>query len=393
MFKNIHEAIKFIEHKQSTNTLDSFFVKLKKHHISINITKFIHVTGTNGKGSTVHYLSQMLQTCGYKVGTFTSPYIVSYHDRICINNIPISDENLLSLINDHYWMIVEENLSKFEIDVLLMLAYFKQEYVDYAVIEVGIGGLYDKTNIINSYLSLVTNIGTDHMPRLGTSLVEVARQKAGIIKPYTTLLTTEKNKECLSAIDTVVKKHHGIMKCCTWVVNDDYQIECLGYCINVQHIPKYQYPNIVLAVYAMKYLMVDISNEQIETAIHQGINKGRFEQLDDRLLVDGAHNVEAIEALIESLATIKCPITVIFCALKDKNYKQMIKLLQSHYPLYLTTFNDHRAIQLDEIEDKVEIFENFELAYDKAKKNHGLVVVTGSLHFVSDVIKKYSSAK
>lgn len=160
-----------------------------------NQLKTIHIGGTNGKGSTTDYLRSILQTQGYKVATFTSPHLISHHDRFRINNQSISDEDLLRHINltTPYWD--EYSLSMFEIDVFIAINYFLEQKVDIAIFEVGLGGRLDATNIISPIVSAITNISYDHMKILGDTLEEIAHEKAGIIKEEGLVITGEQRPQ------------------------------------------------------------------------------------------------------------------------------------------------------------------------------------------------------
>lgn len=137
MFKDVNEAIAYIESKRNKRPIDAFRDTLNKCHILMKQKNMIHIAGTNGKGSTVNYLRSILNAHGYKVGTFTSPYLISHNDRIRVDDVPISDEDLLKYVNQYYAILEEDELSMFEIDVLIMLAYFQSLDLDYRIIETG----------------------------------------------------------------------------------------------------------------------------------------------------------------------------------------------------------------------------------------------------------------
>ena len=190
MFDNINDAIQYIESKRNKRTISQFRETLNKCHINMKQKNMIHIAGTNGKGSTVNYLRSILNAHGYKVGTFTSPYLICHNDRIRVDDVPISDEDLLLLINKYYDVIEEDGLSMFEIDVLLVLAYFQLLDLDYRIIETGIGGLNDKTNVIDPIASAITNIGLDHQDQLG-DIYSIINEKMGIIKQNQMFFTSE----------------------------------------------------------------------------------------------------------------------------------------------------------------------------------------------------------
>ena len=176
MWKNVEEAIAAIEKRRHHHSgLELFKKAMSELHDPQDQLQSIHVGGTNGKGSTVNYLRSILQRAGYKVGTFTSPYLISHHDRIRINDLSISDEKLLFYINETEPLWTKYELSMFEIDMLIASLYFRDEKVDVAIFEVGMGGRLDATNVLRKPLvSVITNIGMDHMMYLGDTYETVS---------------------------------------------------------------------------------------------------------------------------------------------------------------------------------------------------------------------------
>ena len=191
MFKTIDEALNFIESQRMKRSFKEFQEIIKRYHLPVDLKNVIHVAGTNGKGSTVTFIKDLLVKQGYHVGTFTSPYIIKHNERISVDGKPISDEELLRLVNDLYPIIEKEHLSMFEIDTIIMLNYFHELDLDYHVIECGIGGLNDKTNVIQPIISAITNIGNDHLDQIGPSLYDVINEKMGIIKEGQYFITSE----------------------------------------------------------------------------------------------------------------------------------------------------------------------------------------------------------
>ena len=392
MFKTEQEAITYIEHQVNKRPLEAYHEVLKKHHIDTSFTYFIHVTGTNGKGSTVNYLRNLLNQAGYKVGTFTSPYLISYHDRFCIDGKPISGKKLLEIVNEAWDIIEGEHLSKFEIDVLITLLYFKKEKVDYAIIEVGIGGRLDKTNVVQSKLSLISNVGYDHMSLLGNTLEEIAYQKAGIIKPHTHVITTEKRPSCLKVIQEealkvgatceLVEVPSLLQQPLTFTWKDKEMI--------FKDVALYQINNMLLALHAFDYLQIELPLDVIESTLKTTQWAGRFEKMtkEKQTYIDGAHNKDGIEALVQTLDSYHKDFVVIFSALKDKDYPYMIDYLQKRYLVYVTVFADERQTHLEDLKDYEHVFENFDEAYKAAKELNRPIVITGSLHFISYVRKK-----
>ena len=396
MFDNITDAIEYIESKRTKRTIDEFRETLNKCGINMKQKNMIHIAGTNGKGSTVNYLRSILNAHGYQVGTFTSPYLICHNDRICVDDVPISDEDLLSYINKYYDVIEEDGLSMFEIDVLIMLDYFQSLDLDYRIIETGIGGAHDKTNVIDPIISAITNIGMDHMPQLGDSIYDIVNEKMGIIKPGQIFVTSELQGTLLARLQEQCDVMGALM-----VVVPDYQVTKYPFKFKyrdmeftLEHQGIYQVTNARLALtIASKLIRLhgDITIKAVEGASW----KGRYETLpyeDSEVSIDGAHNVPGIEALLETLSAQKAEnVSIIFSCLADKDMETMLNMLLSmRYTVYLTSFNDYRAIDLSNYksEDNLIITETFQEAIRTAYLKKTKIVVTGSLHFIS-AVRKY----
>ncbi len=360
----------------------------------------IHIGGTNGKGSTTDYLRSILQTQGYKVATFTSPHLISHHDRFKINNIPISDEDLLRHINltTPYWE--EFSLSMFEIDVFIAVNYFIEQEVDLAIFEVGLGGRIDATNIVNPICSVITNIGYDHMQILGNTLAEIAHEKAGIIKETGLVLTGEKNPVLLQIFKDKAQrevimpepvKHYQIYGNSIVYTYRDQQVE-------IPTVALYQIDNSKLAyetAYQLnEHQLVKISQESILTGLKNTFWQGRFEKMSETppIFIDGAHNEAGIDELAKTLSYFYQPITIVFSALEDKNYDKMLKKLELvTNDIIVTEFTFKRASTTENLakNHKVQSIKDYKEAIEQginhAKAGGGILVITGSLYFISDV--------
>ncbi|WP_050637531.1 bifunctional folylpolyglutamate synthase/dihydrofolate synthase [Candidatus Stoquefichus sp. SB1] len=395
MFEHIEEAIAYIESKRSKRTIDEFRDTLNKCHISMKQKNMIHIAGTNGKGSTVNYLRSILNAHGYTVGTFTSPYLICHNDRIRVDDRPISDEELLAYINQYYDVIEEDSLSMFEIDVLIMLAYFQSLDLDYRIIETGIGGLHDKTNVIDPIISAITNIGMDHQKQLGDSIYDIINEKMGVIKPHQMFITSETKGTILARL----QEQCDVMEAIMYVV-PEYQVSRypfhfryrdMAFTLKNQGI--YQVTNARLAL-TIASKLIQLDSTLTTNAIENASWKGRYETLpyqNGTVEIDGAHNLPGIKALIQTLRVKKEQnISIIFSCLNDKDINPMLDLmLKEGYTVYLTTFNDERAIDLSSVDARPHllIVDSFIEALQAAyiKKNH--IVITGSLHFISKVRK------
>ena len=395
MFENVQDAIAYIESRRNKRSIDEFRETLNKCRIPMKQKNMIHIAGTNGKGSTVNYLRSILNAHGYKVGTFTSPYLICHNDRIRVDDVPISDEDLLYYINKYYDVIEEDGLSMFEIDVLIMLAYFETLDLDYRIIETGIGGLHDKTNVIDPIISVITNIGMDHQKQLGESIYDIINEKMGIIKPHQMFITSETKGTILARLQEQCDAQGAMM-----YVVPEYQVSRYPFhfryrdmAFTLENQGIYQVTNARLAL-TIASKLIHLDSTLTTPAIENASWKGRYETLpyhERSVEIDGAHNVPGIKALIQTLRVKnEKDISIMFSCLTDKDITPMLDMmLKEGYTVYLTTFNDERAIDLSNVESRpgLIIVDSFMEALKAAyvKKTH--IVITGSLHFISRVRK------
>ncbi|WP_418554899.1 bifunctional folylpolyglutamate synthase/dihydrofolate synthase [Longibaculum muris] len=395
MFENVQDAIAYIESRRNKRSIDEFRETLNRCRIPMKQKNMIHIAGTNGKGSTVNYLRSILNAHGYKVGTFTSPYLICHNDRIRVDDVPISDEDLLYYINKYYDVIEEDGLSMFEIDVLIMLAYFETLDLDYRIIETGIGGLHDKTNVIDPIISVITNIGMDHQKQLGESIYDIINEKMGIIKPHQMFITSETKGTILARLQEQCDAQGAMM-----YVVPEYQVSRYPFhfryrdmAFTLENQGIYQVTNARLAL-TIASKLIHLDSTLTTPAIENASWKGRYETLpyhERSVEIDGAHNVPGIKALIQTLRVKnEKDISIIFSCLTDKDITPMLDMmLKEGYTVYLTTFNDERAIDLSNVESRpgLIIVDSFMEALKAAyvKKTH--IVITGSLHFISRVRK------
>lgn len=398
MFNNVDEAISFIENKRNSN---------KNGHLNVDIIldilnkpynnyKKIHIGGTNGKGSTVSFLANLLINHNYKVGTFTSPFITNFNERIRINNLDISDEELLYYINRILEIEKSYPLTFFEFITVIAFLYFSDKNVDYALIEVGIGGLNDVTNLVNYDLSLITNVGYDHMDILGNTIEEILYNKLGIIKENNTLITTitnfnneiinyclTKNSKCIILNEiNIIKLNPLTIK----LNNNIYELSLNGI---------YQASNAVLAITAFKYLIEEYKEDIIKYSLKNTKWPGRFE-IYRNIIIDGAHNIHGMNALVNSLKSIypNEKFTFVFCVMKDKESIKMLSLIKDISNLIILTKIDYDRSQetnflfknLD-FNNKI-IINNLEDIFEYINTLDNKIIFTGSLYFIS-LVRKY----
>jgi dihydrofolate synthase/folylpolyglutamate synthase len=352
----------------------------------------IHVAGTNGKGSTCSYLASILQGHGYKVGLFTSPHLTDHRDRIRINGKWISKEDFHHYLSKDMDLILENDLGMFEIDCLIAFEWFYDERVDYAVIECGLGGRLDNTNILkHPDLEIITSVAMDHMNILGHRLSQIANEKAGIFQPYGTALIGKLNPSVLSVIErkawrthTALHRLHPFMHVNRKMVRFANDLYDTGSCA------LYQAHNCALALQAAEILGIDIHDPCTHVSVKQSRWPGRFElvQRHPDVILDGAHNKEGMEALLASLQDIPSPLTIVYSALKDKPARYMAEHYQARADrLIVTSFANARADSLEDLSvEGAEVIEDWQKAVSTAVREcpeNGTVVITGSLYFIS----------
>ena len=283
----------------------------------------------------------------------------------------------------------------FEIDVLIMLAYFETLDLDYRIIETGIGGLHDKTNVIDPIISVITNIGMDHQKQLGESIYDIINEKMGIIKPHQMFITSETKGTILARLQEQCDAQGAMM-----YVVPEYQVSRYPFhfryrdmAFTLENQGIYQVTNARLAL-TIASKLIHLDSTLTTPAIENASWKGRYETFpyhERSVEIDGAHNVPGIKALIQTLRVKnEKDISIIFSCLTDKDITPMLDMmLKEGYTVYLTTFNDERAIDLSNVESRpgLIIVDSFMEALKAAyvKKTH--IVITGSLHFISRVRK------
>ena len=351
-------------------------------NLSYNQLKYIHVGGTNGKGSTCSYISSILQEAGCKVGTFSSPHFYDYRERIKINNAKIEKSFIVDFIDKNKNLIETLELSFFELSFGLCLSYFNQKKVDYAVIEVGLGGRLDATNIINPIVSVITNISYDHMDILGDSLEMIAKEKAGIIKKNSKVIIGERNSE----VDKIfINKSKDISSSLVFA-SDNYSEKTYS---DIDYLNK----NINTAIYACKALSLKNINQN---SILRGIKNvaintnmfGRWSIIDNdpKIIFDAAHNLGGFESIGKQLSKLSYDkIFVLLSFVKGKKINNLISKLPSDAKLYFTTLSIERSMSFEEIKLNVEgniIFDKSpKKILNKIKKetsSDDLILITGS---------------
>ncbi|WP_152654758.1 folylpolyglutamate synthase/dihydrofolate synthase family protein [Oceanobacillus sp. CFH 90083] len=370
----------------------------------------IHIAGTNGKGSTGAFLQAALRANRYQVGTFTSPSLHGLTGFILINGEPISETAFTELFQEIEPVIEQmdkegRSPSHFEIITALSFLYFSRN-VDIAIIEAGMGGREDTTNVIKPVLSIITTVSKDHTAFLGETLEEIAAHKAGIIKPFTPIITGVEGEGLLPIVTEANKKRAVLYRFGMDFMMENVQVDefewkniASSYRVKLQTIGLHQHHNASIAIQALKVLKNRFGHLDIQVAI-EAIQKvmipGRMEKIHDNpfILVDGAHNEAGMKAFIKTVRAIypRRKVKVLFAAFKDKDLKEMQSLLADVFPnLYITSFDHPRAAALTDypIQDKGEQVEDWKTwIEDKINSSTAPILITGSFHFI-DIIRSF----
>ena len=384
--------------------------------------KYIHVAGTNGKGSTVSYLASILKEEGYKVGVFTSPFLERFNERITVDGEDIVDEALGKITGDIKELIPAmlkdgfEHPTTFEIVTAIAFQYFKDCNVDYVVLEVGLGGREDSTNIIEPPLAaVITTIDYDHIDILGETLTEIAYQKGGIIKKGSVAISYPQEEETTMELKRLADKEEVEIYRCPMEDIEILEIKDTGSKFNFKFdgslyenievglLGEYQIYNGVMALYTILKLRqlgrLDIRDESIYKGLKNTRWRGRLELIsqDPKILIDGAHNLQGSKVLKDSLKMFDYKRLILgFSVLKDKDYNHIIEnLIPLADKVILTDINMPRKMDLDEMKTVVEKYtkdvvveKDNKKAVEKAIELYeegDLIVFAGSLYLIGNI--------
>ncbi|NNV55842.1 bifunctional folylpolyglutamate synthase/dihydrofolate synthase [Limnovirga soli] len=384
-----------------------------------NHFRSIHIAGTNGKGSTSHMLAAVLQTAGYKTGLYTSPHLKDFRERIKINGAMCSKQFVIEFVEKIQPLIATVQPSFFEITVAMAFSWFAQEKIDIAIIEVGLGGRLDSTNIIQPLLSIITNIGWDHMNMLGDSLEKIAAEKAGIIKPNTPVIIGEYLPETKPVFSNVAASNNAplIFASELFYVSDwQYQHHKLEITITNVHTNEhvnyqldlpgvYQTKNIIAVITAIQQLQqlgYSISHEQVFKGVGQtkqltGLH-GRWELINQHptVILDVAHNVDGIKQITAQLELSNYhALHIVIGMVKDKEIDAVLALLPITAHYYFTKAQIPRALDEITLQEKAasyllkgnafaDVNTALEAAITQAHKDD-LILVCGSVFLVGEV--------
>ena len=373
---------------------------LKKVNFKYSVPS-IHIAGSNGKGSTANYLANIYRAHGLKVGLFTSPALNKVNEMININGQDISDADFISAINEHEKLFNKFGLSPFEIQTFVALNYFQKQGCDLAIIECGMGGEIDATNIFNPILSIITSISLEHTAFLGRSLCEIAYQKAGIIKDEIPVITGILAEEAINTIVEVTKEKNCLLRTAVEPANVVYSNGGLTFSymtykdLRINTAANYSLKDACIAIETITALndRYPISEEELRKGLEDTYMPARMEVMKQSplVIVDGSHNPEGVQNMVISLQNLagNRDIHVLFACFKDKNIERMISYLGEYAKdITLTTFPNRRSRTMDDYflyledypfkDDPVAALQELEAQYPE-----DAILVTGSLAFAA----------
>ncbi|NRS89592.1 dihydrofolate synthase/folylpolyglutamate synthase [Flavobacterium sp. 7E] len=360
--------------------------------------KFIHVAGTNGKGSTSHMLASILQEAGYKVGLYTSPHLKDFRERIKINGKDIPESFVCSFINTNKTFFESNDISFFEMSVGLAFDYFAKEKVDIAIIEVGMGGRLDATNIITPLASVITNIDLDHTQFLGNTLTAIATEKAGIIKQNIPVIIGEYTTETKAVFLAVAKEKNTNIYFASELISVNFPSDLIG---------DYQIHNKKTVLQTIEILNKEKEFSVSEIMIKNGLLnvikntglQGRWQQLKEnpKVICDTAHNKNGLEIVFQQIAKEQFKnLHVIFGVVNDKNLNSILPILPTNAKYYFAKPNNPRGLDAAILAEKAtqhglngEVFNSITEAYTKVLEtasHSDLIYIGGSTFVVAEVL-------
>jgi dihydrofolate synthase/folylpolyglutamate synthase len=362
-----------------------------------NSFKTVHVAGTNGKGSTSHMLASVLQDAGYKVGLYTSPHLKDFRERIKLNGKMMPEQKVVDFIESHRSFFEENQLSFFEMTVGLAFDYFKNEKVDIAIIEVGLGGRLDSTNVINPEVSVITNIGLDHTQFLGTTLAEIASEKAGIIKSKIPVVIGEAKPETTAVFIDKARKEKSFILFVEKEELPEFKTDLLG---NYQ-IKNYKTAYATLGV--LKQKGWGISNKNIENGFLNVVKntglQGRWQLLNKspKVICDTAHNIEGLSLVLNQLKKEDFDqMHIVLGVVADKNLDAILPLFPKNAIYYFCKPAVIRGLAEAKLQQKARAYELIGASYVSvseayksamtAAKAKDLIFIGGSTFVVAEIL-------
>ena len=384
--------------KLGLKNIESFLKLCGNPHKKI---KTIHLAGTNGKGSTSSIIAKILQKNGYKVGFYTSPHLIHFNERIRINGLPISDEKIIKFIENHKQTLIDSSITFFEATTALAFEHFAEESVDIAIVETGLGGRLDSTNVLSPIQTIITEIHYDHTHILGDSIEEITSEKCGIFKDQTPSMTVNSDPRAIKTIKehaliknvavSFIKKENIVVKNQTPIsVNFKYENQQF----TIPQAGSYQAQNAIMAIKTCQNNFNHLTHENIQLALDGWYWPARMQMMKDNFFYDVAHNRNGITILTKDLKEIynKKPLGVVVLK-NDKINPQLIDIFSTSFEkLIISTIPSKDILNKEEIMSnpllkKFQFIENLNVALTELDKLEysGAKVVFGSHYIAKDV--------
>jgi dihydrofolate synthase / folylpolyglutamate synthase len=358
----------------------------------------IHVAGTNGKGSSSHMLASVLQEAGYKVGLYTSPHLKDFRERVKINGMMIPEDFVCDFVNQHQSFFEANDMSFFEMSVGLAFDYFAKEKIDIAIIEVGMGGRLDATNIITPLVSVITNIGLDHTQFLGNTLATIASEKAGIIKPQIPVVIGEYTPETQPVFLATANVNESNLYFASDLITTTYPSDLIG---------DYQIHNKKTVIQTLSVLNQNTVFQTNESHWKKGLSQvvkntglqGRWQQLGEspKIICDTAHNTHGLTIVLQQIQKeVFDSLHIVLGVVNDKDLNEVLPLFPKNAIYYFCKPNIPRGLDASILAQKAslyglngEIYNSVSVAYAQAKKNaqsSDFIYVGGSTFVVAEIL-------
>ena len=365
--------------------------------------KIIHIAGTNGKGSTAAIINSILVASGYKVGLYTSPHLINFNERIRVNGVTITDEEIISFMKHVETAINEIKSTFFEVTTAMAFHHFNNNVVDIAIIETGLGGRLDSTNVVNPSLTVMTPISLDHRDILGNTIVEIAKEKAGIIKERVPLITAKQVYDVSKILEKRIKEKNSVMHICPnpesiKVTVDGTNFEVYGNNFSTPLIGEHQAQNAALAITTIKLFNSNISYEIIDKGLRNVYWPGRLQLVSNKIYYDVAHNENGIKSVLNNLNKMfpTSNLYGLLCLKGDKEIYGIAECIKSQFEmLFVSTSKNGLLLSPEKLSKELGNLKvvNFPLndissSISKIKtirKTNDVILIFGS-HYIADEI-------